>query len=181
MSTTVELSRAGRERTEAVSGLFDALIAFSRSLKARGADWSQLSDDLSRGDIVTLGVLDAHGSIRPGHIAAKLSVDPSVVSRQLAGLHRLGLIERGADPADRRAELISLTATGRHRLLEARDVMCAALADRLDHWGLDEVRTATAMVEDLGRRLHEPLTRPSTSAASTSAPSTRSTAPKDTP
>ena len=180
MSTTVELSRAGRERTEAVSGLFDALIAFSRSLKARGADWSQLSDDLSRGDIVTLGVLDAHGSIRPGHIAAKLSVDPSVVSRQLAGLHRLGLVERGADPADRRAELISLTATGRERLLQARDAMCAALADRLDHWGLDEVRTATAMVEDLGHRLHEPLARPPAAGATTDHP-TRTTAAKDTP
>ena len=160
MSTTSPTTGLEPRRTEAVSGLFDALLEFSRSVRARGSDWATLSDDLSRGDLVTLGVVGVHEAIRPGHIAAKLGVDPSVVSRQLAGLHRLELVERGTDPADRRAELISLTAAGHERLREARRTMCAALGERLDHWDVDQVVQATAVVEDLGRRLHEPLTRP---------------------
>ena len=56
MSTTVAPLPVERERIEAVDGLFDALVRFSRSLKARGGDWGNLAQDLTRGDIVTLGV-----------------------------------------------------------------------------------------------------------------------------
>ena len=177
MSTTVAPLPVDRERTEAVAGLFDALIRFSRSLKARGGDWSNLAHDLTRGDIVTLGVVAAHGSIRPGHIAAKLGVDASVVSRQLAGLHRLGLVERGPDPDDRRAELITLTADGEARLTEARQVLCRALAERLDHWDVTAVLEAAAMVDDLGLRLQQPLVPAPHPEPSATPVSTATTAP----
>lgn len=157
MSTTVAPPPVDRARTEAVAGLVDALIRFSRSLKARGGDRSHLAHDLTRGDIVTLGVVAAHGSIRPGHIAAELAVDASVVSRQLAGLHRLGLVGRGPDPDDRRAELITLTTAGEARLREARQVLCQALVERLDHWDVTAVLEAAAMVDDLGLGLQQPL------------------------
>jgi len=164
MSTTsraaAEAGSGRTDRAEAVSRLFDALIGFSRSLKARGGDWATLDPELSRGDVVLLGVVAAHGPLRPGHIASKLAVDASVVSRQLAGLHRDGLVERGPDPADRRAELISLSPAGHERLAHAREVTCGALAERLDHWDVTAVLDAAAMVDDLGHRLHEPLLNP---------------------
>ena len=174
MSTTsrdaAEVGSGRTDRADAVARLFDALIGFSRSLKARGGDWATLDPELSRGDVVLLGVVAAHGPMRPGHIAAKLSVDASVVSRQLAGLHRNGLVERGPDPADRRAELISLSPAGHERLAHARQVMCGALAERLEHWDVAAVLDAAAMVDDLGHRLHEPLLPPA-------APGTPSTTP----
>ena len=153
---------APRPRTEVVQDLFEALIRFNRSLRARGADWTNVVQDLTRGDIVTLGVLESRGSIRPGQIANALLVDPSVVSRQLAGLARLGLIHRGADPADRRAELITLTPEGRDRLHRARTTMCEALAQRLDHLDVEDLLRATAVVEDLDDRLHQPVVGPTT-------------------
>lgn len=159
MSTTLERSPVERERTEAVLDLVDALLGFSRSLRARGSDWATVTEDLTRGEVATLGVIDAHGTLRPGHIAVKLCVDASVISRQLAGLHKLGLVERRPDPADRRAELVALTAEGHERLRVARDVMSDALADRLDHWGVQEVRGAAAVVHDLAERLQQPLLR----------------------
>ena len=181
MSTTSTARTAtGQDRSDAVARLFDALIGFSRSLKARGGDWASFDPDLSRGDIVFLGVVAAHGRLRPGHIAAKLAVDASVVSRQLAGLHRLGLVERGPDPDDRRAELVSLTAAGHERLARTRDLMCGALAERLDHWDVDAVRDAAAMVEDLGRRLHEPLLpHPETTPGTTPGTSTSTASTKE--
>jgi DNA-binding MarR family transcriptional regulator len=148
-----------RDRIEAVQRLFDGLVRFSRALKARSGDWGHSALDLSRGDIVTLGVLEARGSTRPGQIAATLNVDPSVVSRQLATLARLDLITRGTDPEDGRAELITITPQGRERLVQAREVMCLALADRLSHWDLDEIGRATAMVEDLSIHLQHPNTK----------------------
>ena len=77
-----------------------------------------------------------------------------MISRQLVTLARLDLITRGTDPDDGRAELITITPQGRERLVQAREAMCLALAERLGHWDLDEIARATAMVEDLSIHLH---------------------------
>jgi DNA-binding MarR family transcriptional regulator len=144
-----------RDRTEVVQGLFDGLMRLSRSLRSRSGDWGHAARDLSRGDIVTLGVVERGGSTRPGQIASMLGVDPSVVSRQLATLDRLGLIARGTDPLDRRAELISVTPQGRERLQEARDAMCSALATRLTGWDPETIAGAAVVVEDLADLLRD--------------------------
>ncbi len=149
------------DRIEAVQGLFDGLVRFGRALKARSGDWGHAAHDLTRGDIVTLGVLEARGSTRPGQIAATLNVDPSVISRQLATLARLDLIARGTDPEDGRAELITITPQGQERLVQAREAMCVALAERLGHWDLEEIARATAMVEDLSLHLNTPMIKDS--------------------
>jgi DNA-binding MarR family transcriptional regulator len=148
-----------RDRTEAVQDLFDGLVHFSRALRARSGDWGHAAHDLTRGDIVTLGVLASRGSTRPGQIAAALNLDPSVISRQLVTLARLELITRGTDPEDGRAELITITTQGRERLVQARAAICAALADRLGNWDLDDIARATAMVEDLSNNLQQPNTK----------------------
>jgi DNA-binding MarR family transcriptional regulator len=157
----MNLPTVGPDRIEAVQDLFDGLVRFSRALKARSGDWSHSVHDLTRGDIVALGVLEARGSTRPGQMAAALNVDPSVISRQLVTLARLDLITRGTDPEDGRAELITITPKGRQRLVQAREAMCVALAERLAHWDLDEIARATAMVEDLSLHLNAPSTKES--------------------
>jgi DNA-binding MarR family transcriptional regulator len=156
-SSTATAAPAG-PRHEAVEGLFQELIQLGRTLRSRGADWGHVDPELSRGDIVTLGVLEARGAIRCGQVAAVLAVDPSVVSRQLAPLTHLGLVERHPDPADGRAELVSLTAAGRHRLLQARSALCAALAERLADHDPGEIDGIAAVLGDLTQRLQQPLT-----------------------
>jgi DNA-binding MarR family transcriptional regulator len=150
-----------RDRTEAVQALFDGLLQFSRSLRARSGDWGHAANDLTRGDIVTLGVLETRGSTRPGQIAVALNVDPSVVSRQLVTLERLDLVTRGTDPEDGRAELITITPQGHEQLLKARAAICGALADRLSHWDLADLDRATAMVGELASLLNQPLLKDS--------------------
>ena len=145
MSTTL----SERSRTEAVQDLFDGLLQFSRSLRSRSGAWNRGLGDLSRGDLVTLGVVERQEHTRPGQIAGTLGVDASVVSRQLAQLDRLGLIARCADPADRRAEQISITPSGRERLAQNRAAMCQVLAERVTAWDLDEVTRAASVLEDL--------------------------------
>jgi DNA-binding MarR family transcriptional regulator len=147
-----------RDRIEEVEHLFDGLVRFSRALKARSGDWGHAAPDLTRGDIVTLGVLEARGATRPGQIAAALNVDPSVISRQLVTLARLDLVTRGTDPEDGRAELITITPQGRERLVEAREAICLVLAERLGHWDLEAIARATAVVEDLSTHLQPPNT-----------------------
>jgi len=128
---------------------------------------TEVVQDLTRGEIMALGVLEARGSIRLGQVATALLVDPSVVSRQLAALARHGLVARGTDPDDGRAELISLTDLGRTRLLAARTTMCEALALRLDRWDVEDILRASAVVDDLGDRLHQPVPGPGTAPTNT--------------
>jgi DNA-binding MarR family transcriptional regulator len=153
-------SSVERTRAEAVEDLFDGLVRVSRSLRSRSGDWSHLAGgrnrDLTRGDIVALGVIDRHGPTRPGRIAGVLAVDPSVVSRHLATLDRLGLVSRSTDPVDRRAEQISITPAGRERLAEARAAMCEALAGRLSGWDVDAIAEATTVVHRLTDLLEGP-------------------------
>ncbi len=146
-----------RHRTEAVQALFEGLLRFSRALRARSGDWGHAANDLTRGDVVTLGVLASRGSIRPGRIAVALNVDPSVVSRQLVTLERLDLVTRGTDPEDGRAELITITPQGQERLLQARAAIGGALAERLSHWDLEDLDRARSMVDELAELLQQPL------------------------
>jgi len=144
-------------RDEAVERLIVRLVRFGRAVRSRAGDWGHAVPDLTRADIVTLGVVERGGSTRPGQIAATLGVDPSVVSRQLATLHRLDLIERSIDPLDGRAELIGISWQGRGQLKQARAAMCAALAARLTGWDLDDLARATAVVDDLTDLLDQPI------------------------
>lgn len=143
-------------REHAVGDLVETLLRFHRALKLRGAEWSGVADGLRRGDVVVLGMLDAHGALRPGQIAGRLGCGPSVVSRQLATLTEAGLVARETDPLDGRAELVTLTATGRERLGRVREALARRLADRLGDWPADDVRRATALVDDLVERLLDP-------------------------
>jgi len=146
------------EKAAATQRLFDALVLLNRSMKARGSDWGHVDPDLGRADIVTLGVLATRGRCRPGQVAEVLCVDRSVISRQLATLDELGLIERAADPEDGRAELVSLTAAGLERLAAARDAMCGLLGERLDPWDAPEIDRVVHTLDDLAQRLQNPIT-----------------------
>ncbi|MET0998230.1 MAG: MarR family transcriptional regulator [Marmoricola sp.] len=142
-------------RTVAVEQLLQGLLRISRSLRARAGDWAHAVPDLSRGDVILLGVIERGERTRPGHLAAQLLVDPSVVSRQLAVLERLGLIERFPDPQDGRAELIAATASGLERLAQARAAMSQVLADRLTEWDVASIAHATTTVEAVAALLQD--------------------------
>lgn len=66
-----------------------------------------------------LRVLDACGPISQGEMAARLAVDPSTVVDLTDQLERGGLVVRRRNPADRRGNLVELTAEGRAHLAAA--------------------------------------------------------------
>lgn len=90
-------------------------------------------DQLDPGTFWLLKAIATHGPLRVSEVAEHVSLDPSTVSRHVAHLERSGLIERTADPGDRRAQLIAASATGRSRLHAAyqqrRDLLARSLAD----------------------------------------------------
>jgi len=62
----------------------------------------------------TLEALLRHdGALRLGELSTLLGISPSTLTRNLARLEERRLVERVADPADRRASRVQLTAAGR--------------------------------------------------------------------
>jgi DNA-binding MarR family transcriptional regulator len=60
-----------------------------------------------------LATLVRSGPLRLGELADVEGVTPAALSRVVAGLERNGLVERRADPADRRSAFVEATPKGR--------------------------------------------------------------------
>lgn len=105
----IERDTAAQEVLEGVSSLVRAV---------RCVEHRHLTPDggLRRSDASVLKILMRDGEQRGGELAAKLGVDASVVSRQLAALEADGLVSRRPDPADARVGLVSLAPRGKAQL-----------------------------------------------------------------
>jgi DNA-binding MarR family transcriptional regulator len=76
----------------------------------------------------------AKGPVRVTDLAVWQGVDKSTITPQVRRLEERGLIKRSADPADRRAVLLSVTAKGR-RTCERMDAAAVAfISDALHDW-----------------------------------------------
>ena len=100
----------------------------------------------------------ADGRSTTSELARELDVDPAAVTRLVAGLHELGLVEREDDARDRRRRPVVLTPAGRdfmlrlHAELHARE---SALGTQLDP---ADVKTATEVLRTI-RSVLEPGAR----------------------
>src|SRR6187455_1442286 len=97
------------------------------------------SGDLSPTQGAALATIDCHGPLTPSELAARERIQRPTATRVLARLEEAGLVERTADPADRRSSLVSLSAEGRALLEKLRANKDAYLARRLDALDPDEL------------------------------------------
>jgi DNA-binding MarR family transcriptional regulator len=111
--------------------------------------------DLSPSLISALASVDRHGPLTPSELASHERVQRPTVTRVLARLEELGLIERAPDPADRRSALISTSAEGRALLRRQRSRKDLYLARRLATLEPDELATLDRAAAILERMLDE--------------------------
>lgn len=105
-----------RPKKEAVvdSKRMGTLIGIAGRQWRRAIDTRLQEFDLTEATWMPLVQLSrSSGAMRQRDIAAALSLDNSSVVRVLGNLEAAGLIQRGANEADRRAKSIVLTASGR--------------------------------------------------------------------
>jgi DNA-binding MarR family transcriptional regulator len=96
------------------------------ALAARGAH---------RTHYAVLAALDEFGPASQASLGRRCAIDPSDMVALMARLTGDGFVERAPDPADRRRNVVSITAAGRRRLdelgaavAEAQDVLLAPLS-----------------------------------------------------
>ena len=92
------------------------------------------------------------GKLRRIDLATAVGLTASGVTRALAPLERIGLVEREANPRDARVAYAALTATGRQLLddvhVSAERVAGSVLVDT--GWSADEVAVLSDLVARLG-------------------------------
>ena len=109
------------------------------------------------------------GPLRASELVTRIGLDKSTVSRQVAHLVDLGLVDRAADPVDGRAQVLTPSAEGSARLTRVRDVRRARWEDDLSDWPASDVATLADLLHRLNgigeareaqaeRGLHLPLT-----------------------
>ena len=100
-----------------------------------------------------LNLLHDRGPSRAADLLDTLAVDQSTLSRQLASLVELGLVQRDSDPTDGRAARIVVTPLGEKTITKARDAWQATLAGLMADWPEGERNALLALLARLSTAL----------------------------
>jgi len=91
----------------------------------------------------------ARGECRVSDLAEHRVVDTSVVSRQIAQLQKVGLVNRRPSPSDGRVALISPTERGVEVLAGWKRKQAGLIRDALDGWDDERLAAANEVLRDL--------------------------------
>lgn len=133
--------------------LLEAVMRFSRAIRATGHRFDRLEPVIKRTDAALLRYLVRHGDARAGDIAAEYNVDASVVSRQMGCLVARGQVERRTDPVDARASLLAITEFGRAQLAEFDQLYGSYLDGRFADWSDERLAETAAVLDAVASRL----------------------------
>jgi DNA-binding MarR family transcriptional regulator len=123
-NTTSETTSLEATLIATVAPVMRHLIAHAR----RRRTWSELTYQQYN----VLRMIDTMGPQGQTEVARRLMVTAPVVTRLATALSEAGLLERRADPTDRRAVLLALTRKGRRRARAMRRDLVAAAGELLE-------------------------------------------------
>lgn len=136
-----------RNDAELASQLRLSVMRLARLLRSQRPDTG-----LTLTQLATLGTLNRHGAMSPGELAAHERVRPPSMTRTLAVLEELGLVERKPHPTDGRQQIVAPTDQVANLLREDRRAKDAWLAQQLGQFDAEE-RVALRQVLPLLERL----------------------------
>jgi DNA-binding MarR family transcriptional regulator len=125
------------------------LLRRSRAITARLA--GELHADLDGAAYGLLALLQDTGPLRASDLVTRLGLDKSTVSRQVATLVDLGLVDRAPDPVDGRAQVLTPSPEGSARLERIREVRRARWEADLSDWPASDVATLAGLLQRLNR------------------------------
>ena len=108
---------------------------------------------LDRAAYVILRHLEKAGPQNVSSVAARLNLDGSTVTRQVAAMERDGLITRTSDPTDRRGTVISPTPAGVQRMAAVQAARTRLYGDILAAWTPDDRETLAELLHRLNDAL----------------------------
>ena len=138
-----------RQRAEILGDLEHEVGVMVRRIRRVIADRARaVHPDLAPSSYLMLAYVAESGPLRASEIAEQFAIDKGAISRQMAHLTELGLLERVSDPGDGRAMLVSASDEGRRRLADVARHRRKWLDERLGDWSEADL---TSFVAALGR------------------------------
>lgn len=146
VSTTLE-----QERVSDLSGVAARLrLVITRTARRLR---QEAGTDLGPSQTAALATIERHGPLTPSELASIERIQRPSATRIVSRLEEAGLVERVADPTDRRSFTVSVNAEGRALLKRLRTRKNAYLARRLRDLDDDELETLARSAEILERLL----------------------------
>ncbi|MBH0120946.1 MarR family winged helix-turn-helix transcriptional regulator [Rhodococcus sp. NPDC003382] len=134
--------------TRALAGdLALAVVRLTRHLRGRRTD-----SRVSLTQLSAMSTLSQDGAMTPGALAAREKVQPPSMTRVIASLNDLGLVERTPHPTDGRQIIVDLSEAGRELLrdeAQAREAWLTERLQQLDQKSLDTLREAVGILTTL--------------------------------
>jgi DNA-binding MarR family transcriptional regulator len=144
---STKATQSSSDLTELAARLRLAITRTARRLR------QEAGVDLSPSQTAALATVERHGPLTPSELAAAESIQRPTATRIVARLDEAGLVERTADPADRRSFVISATPRGQALMKKLRGRKNAFLARRLRGLGAEDMAALAHAAEILERLL----------------------------
>lgn len=139
--------------------LIAAVLAASRALVALSArSLAEVDESLTLPQLRMLVILDSQGATNLSRLAENLTVNPSAALRMAERLIAAGVIERTADPVDRRAVLLRATQAGRRVVRRVTEARRAAIRRVVSVLPDDRRAAMIGALRTLAEAAGEPLT-----------------------
>lgn len=148
-----------------------------RAMKLRVEVPDRDGQTLDRSSYAILARLHHCGSSRLTALAHAFDLDVSTVSRQVQSLAQAGLVERATDPVDRRAVLLTLTATGRHVVDASRARRHQRLVTVFERWPAEDRDVFARLLEQFNADMTLAGSRPAAPVPPTTIPTATRTPP----
>ncbi|GAA2335454.1 hypothetical protein GCM10009854_09180 [Saccharopolyspora halophila] len=138
------------ERREAAERVEHELVMMFRNARNLSTQVAALvHPDLDPASYSLLLMVAADGPLRGMDLADRTGLDKSTVSRQIATLVDLALLERVADPDDGRARLIQLSELGAERLQQVRGERRKHLSGQFATWNTQDLADLARLLNKL--------------------------------
>ncbi|MCH8559606.1 MarR family winged helix-turn-helix transcriptional regulator [Nesterenkonia sp. LB17] len=115
----------------------------------------QIDSEIEPASYSVLATLQQMGPQRMTAIARHLGIGKPTLSRQLSTLEHRGFVEKATDPADGRAQMVSLTEEGRARLESAQGDRAERYLQMLTPWQEQEIETLSKLLAKLNKAYTE--------------------------
>jgi DNA-binding MarR family transcriptional regulator len=138
----------------ALPALVEALYTVVR--RAHRLRSVRVHSSCDKSGLVLLGQLAEHGSMRLSDLASAVQLDPSTISRQVRALCEGGFTVAVADPDDKRARLLEISAKGRAEVSSVAQELAEMFGRAVRAWPQRDVATLTDLLARLGDELAAP-------------------------
>ncbi|GAB3287510.1 MarR family winged helix-turn-helix transcriptional regulator [Parasphingorhabdus pacifica] len=142
-------SGSWRSAADSVERELSMMFRRARMLSTTAA--ARVHEGLDSASYSLLLMVDDAGSMRGMDVADRTGLDKSTVSRQIATLVDLDLLERVPDPDDGRARQVQLSASGKERLERARRERREYMQDEFLNWSTEDLAELARLLDKFNR------------------------------